>query len=118
MNWYNKIKKIADKSLYHGQPVEQIALQEAKRIRSKYPNCSNQDKCLDASYELQKNLTDLGIICAVQFGFFNGNRHAWLDVWTPDGVKILDITADQWGDDIPEIVFGKMEEYPQYTWEE
>jgi hypothetical protein len=59
--------------------LEDIVLREAKEVRIKYPQCSNKDKCLDATHELQQRLQKLGITCAVQFGTFNGNRHAWLD---------------------------------------
>ena len=98
--------------------LEELILSEAKEVREKYPQGFNKDKCLDASYELQQRLLKLGISCSLQFGTFNKERHSWLDVWIPGGMKLLDVTADQWRDNVPDIIFAKMNEYPQYGWEE
>jgi len=91
---------------------------EAEQVRRKYPKCCNAGRCLDASHELQQRLEAKNVSCAVQFGTFNGKRHAWVDVWTDEGVKLLDVTADQWGDEVPAIIWAKMESYPQYGWDE
>ena len=95
-----------------------IILQEAKEVRAKYPKGLNQGRCLCASSELVERLRNKNIQCCIQFGIFNNQKHAWVDVWTSEGVKLLDVTADQWGDNVPEIIFDKMINYPQYGWEE
>jgi len=112
-SWFGRISKIISAQL----SLEETVLREAREIRAKYPQCSNKDKCLDATYELEKKLRKQGINCAIQFGTFNSKRHAWLDIWTPQGIKLLDITADQWDDSVPDIIFGKISDYPEYGWE-
>jgi len=96
--------------------MNNIVLEIAESVRAEY--CTNNEgKCLDAASELCQRLQQQSISCAVQFGTFNKQKHAWLDVWTEQGVKLLDVTADQFGD-YPPIIFGPMSNFPEYGWDE
>lgn len=96
--------------------MNDIILETAELVQSRYCT-SNKGRCLDAANELCERLSRSGVQCAVQFGTFNQQKHAWLDIWTEDGIKLLDVTADQFGD-YPPIIFGKMSDFPEYGWDE
>jgi hypothetical protein len=74
-------------------------------------------ECVTFSNALNEVLDLLGISAAIQFGTFNGSKHAWLDIWLPEGVMICDLTADQFGD-YPPVILGPMRDFPQYTFEQ
>jgi hypothetical protein len=88
-------------------------LQAAKKVNLQFED--TKGKCLVIANQLVEELESKGVTCAVQFGTFNGERHAWVDVWTQDGVWLLDASADQFGD-YPSVIVGKMAELEMYGW--
>ena len=107
-------------------PVDAV-VQSAKlalQFRNEHTWCqkgNNRGNCLLAADELTRYLEPHDIrITSVQFGTYNGQAHAWLEVWDKNSGKyaIIDPTADQFGDDIPEVVVGFMDDLPQYKYEE
>jgi hypothetical protein len=111
--------------IYELHPVDAVA--RAAELAGKFKDendwCqkgSNTGSCLLAADELLRYLEPHHIrMTSVQFGTYNGHDHAWLEVLdkTSEKYYIIDPTADQFGDDIPEIVAGLMEELPQYQYE-
>ncbi len=107
-------------------PVNAVALATELAIQFRNENewCqkgNNSGACLLAADELIRYMKPFHIRCiSVQFGTYNEKNHAWLEVWdkVSDKYVIIDPTADQFGDDIPEVVVGFMEDLPQYAYEE
>jgi hypothetical protein len=99
-------------------PVDAVAqaAQLALQFRNKHEWCQkgkNKGNCLLAADELTRCLEAHHIyVTSVQFGTYNGQAHAWLEVWDKHSQRyaIVDPTADQFGDDIPEVVVGFMDD--------
>lgn len=107
-------------SCCRGQSVTQDQILEvAEKVRAKYlAQGSLKGMCLDASNLLCNQLEKLGCTCAIQFGLYLGQRHAWVNVWLPDGTYALDVAADQFGESIPGLIWGLQRDIPEYGWEE
>jgi transglutaminase-like putative cysteine protease len=95
--------------------VKMAQYTRSEYIERKGPNL--KDKCLDVSSLLCIALRQKGVVCALQFGTFQGFKHAWVDVWMGDEVFLLDATATQFGY-WPTVIFGKMSDLPEYGWED
>jgi hypothetical protein len=109
--------------LAHPSNAVIFAAELAKQFRHDNEWCQNgQNKgnCLLAADELARYLESHFIhMTSVQFGTYKGKDHAWLEVWDKqtDTYIIIDPTADQFGDDIPEIVVGHISDLYQYQHE-
>ena len=92
-----------------------LILKVAEEISADYgKNCSGE--CLSATNDLFKELSLKGITCFPQFGTFNGERHAWLDIWIGGNVMLLDVTLSQFGE-YPAVLLSYMSRHPEYGWD-
>ena len=93
-------------------------LKVAEKVRAHYLSLGSlKGMCLDASNAICEKLERKGATCAIQFGNYLGQKHAWVNVWMPDGLYALDVTADQFGTDIPGLIWGKQRELPEFGWD-
>ena len=95
-------------------------LEEAKRVRGIFPKGKNKGKCFDAASLLQESLESFSndeFYVSIQFGWFNEETHCWIEVWNNCPPVILDVTVDQFGDELPEILFDSPSNWPQYTYD-
>jgi hypothetical protein len=112
-------------AFYERHPMNAVEL--ATNLVLKYRNeniwCqkgNNRGACLLAADELTRYLEKHDITqTSVQFGTYNSQPHAWLEVLDKNTGRyvIIDPTADQFGADIPEIVVGSIDDLPQYQYE-
>ena len=93
-------------------PIQVALAQRALHIQAYGPNLKGC--CLDVSERIVQALAAEGMTAAIQFGLFNGQRHAWVDVWTEGRVWVLDATADQFGEQWSPVIFGRMPDLPEY----
>lgn len=89
----------------------------ATAIRRRYPYGKNKDRCLDAAWELN-NQIPRKYFPSVQFGAVNGNPHCWVECFVNGHQMVLDITVDQFGRRFPAILWGKIANHPEYTYDE
>lgn len=98
------------------EQYQQMALNIAAKVREKYPRGHNKDRCFDACSDLVEAMENMPFDCSIQFGWFNGHTHSWVEVWKDSPPTILDVTADQFGD-FPEIIWGSPEDWTQYEYD-
>src|SRR3990167_7356080 len=85
----------------------------AKEVRQLFPRGKNKDKCFYACSMLQDRLEDIDDICvSIQFGWFSENTHCWIEVWNNCSPVIVDVTVDQFGEELPEILFDSPSNWP------
>jgi hypothetical protein len=51
-----------------------------------------------------------GVCATVVRGYFDGHDHFWTEV----GDLIADVTVDQFGEYLPQVLIGTYKEWPQY----
>jgi len=95
---------------------EARVLEVARQIRAKYPRKRNKGCCLSASHEISEILQKEGFSASIQFGRLDGKTHSWVEVWLGK-LRLLDVTADQFGDHYPEILWSTPEDQPCYIYE-
>lgn len=106
-------------------PLPKKALKIARQVRKKIlkDNGGNsRGMCLDASHELQRKLTEAGFFCELCEGKFHLEEPEEKSVvhhyWIALNGAILDVTADQFNDEMDgiqmaAIVYGNIDRYEE-----
>ena len=89
----------------------------ARQVRRKYPHGKNKDECCSACSDMVSRFKrqQLNIKYRIRNGTFDGEPHTWVEVKWRESIKILDVTADQFGKIFKPIVWGLLGEYSQYS---
>jgi hypothetical protein len=95
---------------------EEDVLATASSVRAKYPKGRNKGRCLDACNEIFEALYAKGYNVSIQFGWLDSQIHSWVEVWFDGRKRLLDVTADQFGE-YPPILWATSEECPLYVYD-